>query len=109
MNPYDAARQLAKAIRQSDEFKEYINVKEAIDQIEAKKTISDEFRKTQLEVQAMRAMGQDVSDEQMAKLRNLYNLVSADEQVKNLVQLEQRLGQMLSDVHKIIGDALKTD
>jgi cell fate (sporulation/competence/biofilm development) regulator YlbF (YheA/YmcA/DUF963 family) len=57
----------------------------------------------------MRAMGQDVSDEQMAKLHNLYNLVSADEQVKNLVQLEQRLGQMLSDVHKIIGDALKTD
>jgi cell fate (sporulation/competence/biofilm development) regulator YlbF (YheA/YmcA/DUF963 family) len=43
VNPYDAAHQLAKAIRQSDEFKEYINVKEAIDQIEAKKTIPDAF------------------------------------------------------------------
>ncbi|MDD2573651.1 MAG: YlbF family regulator [Bacillota bacterium] len=109
MNPYDAAHKLAKAIRESAEFKEYKSVKEVVDQVESKKTISDEFRKTQLEVQAMRAMGQDVSDEQMEKLHNLYNLVSADEQVKNLVQLEQRLGQMLSDVHKIIGDALKTD
>lgn len=109
MNPYDIAHQLSKAIKESAEFKEYKDAKEIIDQDESKKTISDEFRKVQLEVQGMKAFGQDVNEEQMEKLHNLYNLVSMDEQVKNLMHLEQRLGQMLSDIHKIIGDALKID
>jgi len=32
-----------------------------------------------------------------------------DEKVKALVQSEQRLGQLLSDIYKIIGDALKLE
>ncbi len=109
MNPYDIAHQLSRAIKGSDEFREYKKAKEAVDKDEAKKTISDEFRKTQLEVQGMKAFGQDVSEEQMKKLQDLYNLVAMDEQVKGLMELEQRLGQMLNDIHRIIGDALKTD
>lgn len=109
MNPYDVAHQLSKAIKNSDEFKEYKGAKETVDKDEAKKTIADEFRKTQLEVQGMKAFGQDVSEEQMKKLQDLYNLVAMDDQVKRLMELEQRLGQMLNDIHKIIGDALKTD
>lgn len=109
MNPYDIAHKLSKAIRGSAEFKEYITAKDDVERDASKKTISDEFRKVQLEIQGMKAFGQDVSDEQTEKLHNLYNLVMMDEKVKNLIQLEQRLGQMLSDIHKIIGDALKTD
>ena len=109
MNPYDIAHQLAKALRESSEYKEYRSAKEAVDRDESKKTVADEFRKTQLEVQGLKAFGQDVSEEQMKKLHDLYNLVFLDEQVKSLIQAEQHLGQMLSDIHKIIGDALKME
>jgi cell fate (sporulation/competence/biofilm development) regulator YlbF (YheA/YmcA/DUF963 family) len=109
MNPYDIAHQLAKALKACTEYREYRDAKEAVDKEEAKKTIADEFRRTQLEVQGMKAFGQDVSEEQMKKLQDLYNLVLMDEQVKALIQAEQRLGQMLSDIHKIIGDALKIE
>lgn len=109
MNPYDIAHQLAKALRESTEYKEYKSAMEAVEGDQSKKTIVDEFRKTQLEVQGLKAFGQDVSEEQMKKLSDLYNLVSLDEQVKNLIQAEQRLGLMLSDIHRIIGDALKLE
>jgi len=109
MNPYDIAHQLAKALKACAEYREYREAKEAVDKEESKKTIADEFRKTQLEVQGMKAFGQDVSEEQMKKLHDLYNIVLMDEQVKTLIQAEQRLGQMLSDIYKIIGDALKIE
>jgi cell fate (sporulation/competence/biofilm development) regulator YlbF (YheA/YmcA/DUF963 family) len=109
MNPYDIAHNLARALRESSEYKEYTKAKEAVDKDESKKTIVDEFRKKQLEMQSLKTFGQDVSDEQMEKLHNLYNLVSMDQEAKTLMQYEQRLGQLLSDIYKIIGDALKIE
>jgi cell fate (sporulation/competence/biofilm development) regulator YlbF (YheA/YmcA/DUF963 family) len=109
MNPYDIAHNLAKALRESTEYKEYAKAKEAVDKDESKKSIVDEFRKKQLEMQSLKTFGQDVSDELMEKLHSLYNLVSMDQEAKTLMQSEQRLGQLLSDIYKIIGDALKTE
>jgi cell fate (sporulation/competence/biofilm development) regulator YlbF (YheA/YmcA/DUF963 family) len=109
MNPYDIAHSLAKALKESAEYEEYSKAKEAVDKDESKKTIVDEFRKKQLEMQTIKSFGQDVSDEQMEELHRLFNLVSMDEEAKALMQSEQRLGQLLSDIYKIIGDALKTE
>ncbi len=109
MNPYDIAHQLAKALKDSTEYKEYKQIKEEVDKDEAKKTISEEFRKKQLELQTLKTFGQDISDEQMQELHRLHSIVSMDEKVKVLVQTEQRLGQLLSDIYKIIGDALKLE
>lgn len=109
MNPYDIAHSLARALKGSSEYKEYLEAKEEVDKDEAKKTIVDEFRKKQLELQSIKTFGQDISDEQMKELHNLHNLVSMDQEAKTLMQCEQRLGQLLGDIYKIIGDALKME
>ncbi len=84
MNPYDIAHQMSKALRESTEYKEYKSAMEVVESDHSKKTSVDEFRKTQLEVQGLKAFGQDVSEEQMKKLNDLYNLISLDEQVKKI-------------------------
>lgn len=109
MNPYDIAHQLARALKESPEYKEYHELKKVVDADEGKKKIVEDFRKKQYELQTMKTMGQDIGEGEMEKLHYLYNLVSMDESIKDLVAAEKRLAQLLSDIYKIIGDALKLE
>jgi cell fate (sporulation/competence/biofilm development) regulator YlbF (YheA/YmcA/DUF963 family) len=107
MNPYDIAHQLARALKQSPEYGEYKELKKVVEADEEKKKTVDEFRKKQIELQTLKAMGKDIGEEEIEKLHYLYNIASMDEDIKKLIQAEQRLGQLLSDIYRIIGDALK--
>jgi cell fate (sporulation/competence/biofilm development) regulator YlbF (YheA/YmcA/DUF963 family) len=109
MNPYDNAHQLAKALKDSSEYKEYIRLKQLIDADAEKKELVDEFRKKQIELQVKKTTGQDIDDGDMERLHFLYNMASADDDVKAMIQAEQRLGQILGDIYKIIGDALRLE
>ncbi|MBA1336914.1 MAG: hypothetical protein HPY66_3350 [Firmicutes bacterium] len=109
MNPYDIAHQLARTLKDSPEYKEYRELKKVVDADEEKKKIVEDFRKKQYELQTMKAMGQDIGEGEMEKLHYLYNLASMDENIKSLIRAEQRLGQLLTDIYKIIGDALKPE
>jgi cell fate (sporulation/competence/biofilm development) regulator YlbF (YheA/YmcA/DUF963 family) len=109
MNPYDRAHQLARSLKDSDEYKEYKQLKQRVEADTEKKELVDEFRKKQLELQLKKTTGQDIDDGDMERLHYLFNMASADDDVKAMIQAEQRLGQLLSDIYKIIGDALKLD
>ncbi len=109
MNPYDLAHQLARALKKSQEFSEFKQAKAVVDTDEKKKEMVDDFRKKQLQLQRKQMTGGEPGEEEIQQLNNLYTIVTADEEVKRLMQAEMRLAQLLSDIYNIIGEALKTE
>ena len=95
MNPYDKVHELVRAIKDSDEVKEYLKIKEEV------------YKEKQMEVQSLLMQGQEAETEKMEKLQNLYQILASNIKVKEFFDKEVRFDVMLSDIYKIIGEALK--
>jgi cell fate (sporulation/competence/biofilm development) regulator YlbF (YheA/YmcA/DUF963 family) len=105
MNPYDAAHALAKALRESTEFKE---LKEAQVNLKADSSALNmltDFRKQQFELQKQQLSGLEVADEQKEKIEKLFEVISLNTLVKTFMQAEYRVAVMLQDIQKTIGEA----
>ncbi len=107
MNPYDKVNELVKAIKESAQVKEYIQLKEELYKDESKKEMIKEFREKQTEVQSLLMQGQEADNEKMEKLQSLYQILVANPDVKNFFDKEVQFDVMLSDIYKIIGEGLK--
>ncbi|MBM4235153.1 MAG: YlbF family regulator [Firmicutes bacterium] len=105
MNPYDAAHTLAKALRESNEFKE---LKEAQINLKGDRSALNmltDFRKQQFELQKQQLSGLEVADEQKEKIQKLFEVISLNTLVKNYMQAEYRVAVLLQDIQKTIGEA----
>ncbi|KAB3537348.1 YlbF family regulator [Alkaliphilus pronyensis] len=109
MNPYDYAHQLARALKNSEEYKNYKQLEEKINgNPEIKNTMND-FRRRQFEVQSAQMMGKTVEEEKITKLQELHNILMKDRIISEFMESEFRLTQMMSDIYKILGEALELD
>ncbi len=105
MNPYDAAHALAKALRESNEFKE---IKEAQVNLKADRSALNmltDFRKRQFDLQKQQLSGLEVADQQKEKIEKLFEVISLNTLVKNFMQAEYRVAVLLQDIQKAIGEA----
>ena len=105
MNPHDAAHNLAKALRESADFKELKDVQAALKADQSARSMLLDFRTEQLEMQKQQIAGVAVSPEQEEKLEKLFEVINMNLTIKRFLQAEYRVAVLLQDVHKIIGDA----
>lgn len=104
MNVYDQAHQLAKAIKDSEEFKQYEASKKEIEANPELDNAVKDFMQRQFELQAAQMMGQAPDAETMQKMQQLSAALMADPTAANFVQCQMRFTMMMADVYKIIGD-----
>ena len=107
MNPYDKVHELVRAMKESDEAKEYIAIKEEIYKDEKSKELIKEFREKQMEVQSLLMQGKEAEAEKMEKLQNLYQILASSVRIKEFFDKEVKVDVMLSDIYKIISEGLK--
>lgn len=105
MNPHDSAHALAKALRESPDFKELKEAQTALKADESAKNMLLDFRNEQLELQKQKLTGVEVAPEQDEKLEKLFEVISMNNLIKRFLQAEYRVAVLLRDVHKIIGEA----
>lgn len=104
MNVYDQAHSLATAIKESEEFKQYDNIKK---QVEANPQLNEaikDFMNQQFEMQAAQMIGQGMDQERMAKLQQLSAVLMQDPLAAQYIQCQMRFSLMMADVYKIIGE-----
>lgn len=106
MYVYDEANNLAKAIQESKEYKEYKKAKEEINQNPEMKKQIDEFEKLRYDVQALSFQGKEDA-EKMQKLQEMYNILNEDKKIKEYFDVEVRFNIMLADVNRIISESVK--
>ena len=107
MNPYDKVNELVTAIKESEQVKNYLEIKKELYKDENNKEKIKEFRLKQTEVQTLLMQGQEADKEKMEKLQSLYQILTSNPKVKEFFDKEVQFDVMLSDIYKTIGEALK--
>lgn len=107
MNVYEDAHALARAIKASEEYKQYNEVKQKVKENEQLDKMLEDFHMKQMEVQAKQLMGEEVSQEMMQQVQNLYQVVATDPLAAQFLQCEMRFQVMMQDVYKILGEVIE--
>lgn len=107
MNIYDTANKLASEIKQSEEYKEYKKVKEELNNMPEIKEKISEFETARQEMQKLMIKGGTPVEEKATEIQNLYAELIQNEIVKKYFDLEIKFSVMITDVNKIISEAIK--
>lgn len=106
MNVYDAARNLARAMKESEELKQYEAMKAAVSQNSELTEMLNDFQSKQVELQTKQMLGQPVDADFTAQVQQLYTIMMADPLAAQYLQAEMRVSLMLNDVYKILGETI---
>ena len=107
MNIYDTANKLAAELKQTDEYKAYKDAKQQIESNAEVKSKINEFDKLRVDMQKAMLKGESTSNELSVKVQNLYTELYQNEIAKNYLESEMRFSVMVTDVNKIISEAIK--
>ncbi|WP_066191908.1 MULTISPECIES: YlbF family regulator [Gracilibacillus] len=106
-NIQDSAHALEQAIQESEEFQD---LKAAYDKVMSDpnaKQMFDNFRNTQLELQQKQMQGQEITEEEIEKAKQVVELVQQHEDISKLMEEEQRLNNLINDISRIITKPLE--
>lgn len=106
MNVHNDAHRLANSIKKSKEYKEYLKHKEKVESNEKTKDMVEDFRKKLMKAQMEHLAGNKVNEEEEEKLRKLEEVLMLNPTIKDFFMAEMRFSQLISDVYKIIEDAI---
>ena len=110
MEIYDTVNKLAEEIRNSNQYKRLKESKEKLFTDPQKKELIEEFEKLKQEVQLMeikRQNNQEIDEEdKKVKVARLYNVLIENKDIKEYFDYEIEFSKMISDINKIIGDAI---
>jgi len=107
MAVYNRAHELARALAESEEYKEYTRARAAIEKDEGAVWVLKDFRKRQIEVEMAQMSGQKPSEDQIKQITQLAQAISLHGPVSSFLGSEMRLLRMVSDIQGIIGESLK--
>ena len=109
MNPYDQAHALARALKESEEYREYTRLKEIAYDDGTNKALLDEYKRLQFRMQAKLAAGESMPGEDMQRLQQIGALLQFNPDVSAFLMAEFRFQRMLSDIFKILADVAGVD
>lgn len=106
MNVYDEAHNLARAIKESGEFKEFDRMRKEVENDPDVSQMLGEFQKLQLELQAAQMSGKQPDQSVITRIQSLGTMLTAKPLAAKFLQAEGAFTVMMNDVFKIIGDAV---
>lgn len=106
MNIYDKAHELAGALKNSNEYQQFLLAKRAIDSDEqAKKMVKDfVLKQMELEYEIMSGTSEDKSKTE--QLQKMYDLIAYNAAARDFLQAYMRFQRTMADVYKIIGESV---
>ena len=107
MNIYDTANRLAYEIKQSEEFNNYKKLKEEVQNNPDLKDKLNNFEKARYEIQIASIQGLEQDKEKAVNMQNLYVELIQNETMKKYFDAELKFNVLLTDVNKIIADAVQ--
>lgn len=103
---YDLTHQLARAIKDSQEYRDFIEKKESLAENQKNKEMVEDFQEKILKFQMDYMSGQEVDQEEVEKLGKLEEVLNMNPAIKDYFQAELRFSQMMQDINGILGDAI---
>ncbi|MGL4485031.1 MAG: YlbF family regulator [Anaerovoracaceae bacterium] len=107
MNVYDEAHNLEKAIKESQEFKDYIALKAKITANPDLEAMLKDYQAKQMEIQTKQMMGEELGEDMVKSVQGIYEIMAKDPTAAEYLQAEMRFAMMMNDVYKILGEAVQ--
>ena len=101
-NIYDAAYEMEKAIRTSNEYVELKRLYDLVNADPSAKGMFENFRKIQIHLQQKQMMGQEIRPEEVEQAQKTVQLVQQNPKIAQLMNAEQRMSVVIADANKII-------
>lgn len=105
---YDKARELARDLSASEEYREYKRAREKAYENATTKALLKDYHSMQMKAHAAVLAGKK-DDADMEQLQKLGELLQLNVDASAFLIAEYRLNAMLSDVYKILGEAIDVD
>ncbi|MGI6003885.1 MAG: YlbF family regulator [Christensenellales bacterium] len=106
MNVYDQAHVLAAVLKRCEEYQKYKKTREEAFKLEQNVKLIQNFKKKQFQAQAALLSGEKIDDKTMEELKNMGNVMQFNREVSEFMAAEYQMNQMMSDVFKILGEAV---
>lgn len=107
MNVYDTANRLARELRMSNEYLEYKRLKEQVEQNPDIKAKIQEFEKKRYEVQLEAIKGEEQEKTKLEEMQKIYAELMENELARSYFDIELKFNVLLTDVNKIIAEAVQ--
>lgn len=105
----EAAREFGEALADCEECRAVEQAQEALrNDREARKLVSD-YQSTQRSIQMARMWGRRIPEEELDQLKDLEAKINSNPVVKNLLDAQKRLQEMLANLNAEISDLLGID
>lgn len=105
---YDKARELATLLKNSEEYKKYTSLKEAATANDTTKALIKEYHQLQFKAQSAAMSGQK-DEATLERLQKVGEILQLNRDASEFLIAEYRLNIMLSDVYKILAEAIDVD
>ena len=107
MNFYDKVHELVRSLKDTEEYKNYMELKTKIKGDSVLNEKITNFRNRQMEYQKQYLNGIDMDDNAKQEMQQLYSLIIQSPLGAAYFQAEVRLDVLLADMQKIINDGVK--
>ena len=109
VNIHDKAHELAQALKQTDEYREMMELKELVYQDDTNKQLLEEYKRLQMRLMAASAGGAQPQPEEVQRMQAIAGLMQLNQDIGRYMMAEFRFQRLLSDVFKILGDVAGID
>lgn len=107
-NVYDLAHDLARSLKETDQYKNYVAIKARVDAEPSLAKMINDFQDKNMELQTqMMLNGGQAPEEMMAQVQNLYSVVSQDPLAAQYFATEAAYTQVVSEIYGILGEAVR--
>ena len=107
MNPYDKARELSIAIKESQEYRDYMDAKERASQNQELVAALNDYQEKQFDLQKKTLLGEDIGQDIMQQMQDLYQILARDPAAAAYLQAQIRFAMMVNDIYRTLGDVVK--
>lgn len=106
MNVYEEAHNLTRAIKESNEYKEFHRIEDKLNEDpELSKAIED-FNRRQFEIQTKILSGEINQADMMNQMQGMMTMLQGKPIAAEYLEAQARFSMMIKDVYEILSDAL---
>ncbi|HRV33134.1 MAG TPA: YlbF family regulator [Anaerovoracaceae bacterium] len=108
-NVYDIAHELARALKESDQFKHYQAMKKRVSENEDLSEMINDFQEKNMAMQTQQMLDGTPTEELISQVQSLYQIVMADPLAAQYIQAEIAFTQVVSDIYGILGEVIRVE
>ena len=106
MNVYDEAHSLARAIKESNEFKHFDELRQEVEKDEQLAQMLKDLQNMQMQIQTAQVTGQEMDSELFGRMQSLSAMVATKPLAAQYLQSEAAFSVMINDIFNILGESM---